>query len=170
MKRSFLLTSFATWLPHQQSNSADDLLIELAKLDSISHTLSFLRLLPVDVQLASAQVLEKITEFKPDGIVCCGMAEKRKLLSVESNASCGESVLHTKVDLEQLVLGTAAVEISHDCGKFVCEGLYYSVLDYLQQCQLKVPCIFIHVPILTEENLPSILSDFLLIIHRLALW
>lgn len=170
MKRSFLLTSFDTWLPHQQSNSSDDLLIELAKLDSISHTLSFLRKLPVDVQLASAQVLEKIAELQPDGIICCGMAEKRTLLTIESNASCGESVLETTVDLEQLVVGTAAVEISHDCGKFVCEGLYYSMLDYLRQCQLKVPCVFVHVPILTGENLPSILSNFLLIIHRLALW
>ncbi|BAZ70371.1 hypothetical protein NIES4106_51640 [Fischerella sp. NIES-4106] len=49
------------------------------------------------------------------------------------------------------------------------EGLNYSVLDDLRQCQLKVPCTFIHVSILTIENLPSILADFLLIIYRVAL-
>jgi pyroglutamyl-peptidase len=170
MKKRLLLTSFHTWLPHQVSNSSDDLLIEVAKLDSISHDLGFVRLLPPDVQVASTQVLKKIAKLQPDGIICCGMAEKRTQLSVESNASCGESVLQTTVDLKQLVVGTAAVEISHDCGKFVCEGLYYSVLDYLRQFQLKVPCIFVHVPILTEENSSSILADFLLIIHRMALW
>ncbi|MCX7594021.1 MAG: peptidase C15, partial [Fischerella sp.] len=133
MKKRLLLTSFHTWLPHQMSNSSDDLLNEVAKLDSISADLSFVRLLPVDVQLASAQVLKKIAELSPDGIICCGMAEKQKQLSVESNASYGESMLQTTVDLEQLLVGTAAVEVSHDCGKVVCEGLYYSVLDYLRQ-------------------------------------
>jgi pyroglutamyl-peptidase len=168
MKRSFLLTSFDTWLPHQQSNSSDDLLIELAKIDSISHTLIFLRKLPVDVALASAQVIAKIAELQPDAIICCGMAEKRTVLTVESRAAWGESVLETTVDLQQLVAATG-VEIGYDCGKFVCEGLYYSVLAYLRQAQLKIPCIFVHVPILTGENLSSILGDFLLIIDRLAL-
>jgi pyroglutamyl-peptidase len=58
--------------------------------------------------------------MQPDCIICCGMAASRKQLSVELRASCGESILHTGVDLEQLVTGTAAIEISHDCGKFVC--------------------------------------------------
>ncbi len=40
MTRRLLLIYFATWLPDQQSNSDDDLLIELAKLDSISHDLT----------------------------------------------------------------------------------------------------------------------------------
>lgn len=49
------------------------------------------------------------------------------------------------------------------------EGLNYSVLDHLPQSQLKIPCIFIHVSILTTENLPSILADLLFIIHSVAL-
>ncbi len=169
MKRRLLLTSFDIWLQNQESNSSDDLLIEVANVESISVDLTFLRLLPVDIELASSRVLAKIAEFQPDGIICCGMAQKRTLLSVESNACCGESVLRTTMDLEKLVAGIEAIEISHDCGKFVCEGLYYSVLDYLRQHQLLVPCIFVHVPILTEENSPSILANFLIIIHRMAL-
>ncbi|MDJ0619681.1 MAG: peptidase C15 [Calothrix sp. MO_192.B10] len=174
MKKRFLLTSFEIWLSHQQSNSSDDLLIELSRLDSISHDLNFMRLLPVDIELASSRVLEKIAELQPDGIICCGMAEKRLGLTVESQArrtfiNGAENVLPTKVDLEQLVRETSAVEISHDCGQFVCEGLYYSVLDYLQQNHLHIPCIFVHVPILTGENLPAILADFLLIVDGMAL-
>ncbi|MBW4634165.1 MAG: peptidase C15 [Iphinoe sp. HA4291-MV1] len=170
MKKSILLTSFDTWLSDQKSNSSDDLLAEVSRLDSLPYDLTFLRLLSVDVQLASFRVKEKIHELQPDSIICCGMAQRRTLLSVEVGASYGERVLQTTVDLEQLVAGARAVEISHDCGKFVCEGLYYSVLDELRQHQLTTPCIFIHVPILTEENLPLILDDFLLILHRLALW
>jgi pyroglutamyl-peptidase len=169
MKKRILLTSFDIWLPHQQSNSSDDLLIEVGKLNSLAHDFTFLRQLPVDVQLASSQVQTKIDELKPNYIICCGMAESRKKLSVEKIASYAENILQTTVDLEQLVAEATAIEISHDCGKFVCEGLYYSVLDYLRQHQLAVPCIFVHVPVLTEENFGGIFADFLLIVDKLAL-
>jgi pyroglutamyl-peptidase len=186
MKKSILLTSFDIWLPHQQSNASDDLLQEVAKVDLPPHNFTFLRLLPVDVQLASYRVIEKIPELQPDIIICCGMAESRQLLSVEQNArstaifsvnssqdilpvSCPTSVLQTTVDLERLLAGAGAIQISQDCGNFVCEGLYFSVLEYLRQEQLKSRCIFVHVPVLNQDNLLGILADFLLIIHRLAL-
>ncbi|MEH2128039.1 pyroglutamyl-peptidase I family protein [Nostoc sp.] len=169
MKKRILLTSFDTWLKDQQSNSSDDLLLEVTKLYLIPHDLTFLRQLPVDVELASTQVMEKIKAIQPDYIICCGMAASRTQLSVEAVASCGEIVLQTEVDLEKLVAGAVAIQISHDCGKFVCEGLYYSVLDYLSQNQLTSRCIFIHVPVLNQENLAGILADFVLIINKLAL-
>ena len=169
MKKRILLTSFDIWLKDQQSNSSDDLLLEVTKVNLIPHDLSFLRLLPVDVQLASTQVIEQINAIQPDYIICCGQAGSRTKLSVEAVASRGESILQTEVDLEKLVAGAAAIEISHDCGKFVCESLYYSVLDYLSQNQLRARCIFVHVPVLNQENLMGILADFVLIINKLAL-
>ncbi|MCC5636500.1 peptidase C15 [Nostoc sp. CHAB 5844] len=169
MKKRILLTSFDTWLSDQQSNSSDDLLQEVSKVESLLHDLNFLRLLPVDVMLASSWVIQKIEELQPDYIICCGMAASRQRLSVEVGANQGEIFLPTVVNLEKLVLGTVATDISKDCGKFVCEGLYYAVLDYLQQYQLTTRCIFVHVPILNQENLLAILADFLLIIHNLAL-
>ncbi|MDJ0736864.1 MAG: peptidase C15 [Nostocaceae cyanobacterium] len=169
MMQRFLLTSFKTWLPEQVSNSSDDLLIEVSKVNYISGDLTFVRQLPVDVELASNRVLQKIESVQPDVIVCCGMAATRPYLSIESCASGAETVLYTKVDLKKLLLDIGTVEVSHDCGKFVCEGLYYSVLDYLQQKQLPTVCIFVHVPILTSANLPTVVADFLLIIDKLAL-
>ena len=168
MNKKTLLTSFDIWLPHQKSNASDDLLQEVGKLTCIANSLTFLRQLPVDVQLASQQVIDKINKFQPQNIICCGMAEKRTKLSVESNATCGEKVLHTTVDLTELVSDSKEIEISHDCGKFVCEGVYYSVLDYLQQQQLTSRCIFVHVPVLNEENWAGIMADFLLIMQRLG--
>ncbi len=168
MKKRILLTSFDIWLKDQQSNSSDDLLLEVTKLELIPHHLTFLRQLPVDVQLASTQVMEKIkaiqpdyiiccgmaTSRTPDYIICCGMATSRTQLSVEAVASWKEMVLQTEVDLEKLVAGAVAIQISHDCGKFVCvrvasrrEGLYYSVLDYLSQNKLTARCLFVHVPV-----------------------
>ncbi|MEH1965536.1 pyroglutamyl-peptidase I family protein [Nostoc sp.] len=169
MKKRILLTSFDIWLNDQLSNSSDDLLLEVTKLELIPDDLTFLRQLPVDVQLASAQVIEQINAIQPDYIICCGMAASRTQLSVEAGARCGESILQTEVDLEKLVAGAAGIDISHDCGKFVCEGLYYSVLDYLSQNKLTARCIFVHVPVLNQENLIGILADFVLIINKLAL-
>ncbi|WP_416290397.1 hypothetical protein [Nostoc sp. UHCC 0251] len=61
MKKRILLTSFDIWLNDQQSNSSDDLLFEVTKLELlIPDDLSFLRQLPLDVELASNQVMEKI--------------------------------------------------------------------------------------------------------------
>jgi pyroglutamyl-peptidase len=191
MQKKILLTSFDIWLSQQESNSSDDLLLGLAKMASLSHDLKFLHRLPVDVQLASSLVIAKINELQPDYIICCGMAASRSQLSVEVLASSTstlpvestnsadilpqesrnspENILQTRVDLEKLLVGTAAVEISYNCGKFVCEGLYYSVLDYLHQSQLSIKCIFVHVPILNPENLPKIIADFIVIINNLAL-
>ena len=166
MTTKILLTSFATWLPHQKSNSSDDLLIEIAKLESPS--LRFVRQLPVDVFKASRLVIDKIAELQPDSIICCGMAESRTKLTVESCATCGDVLINTWVDLEKLVAEAAEIEISHDAGKFVCEGLYYEVLKYLQERNLSTHCIFVHVPVLTQDNLPGIVADFHRIIQKMA--
>ncbi|MBD2664433.1 hypothetical protein B6N60_00844 [Richelia sinica FACHB-800] len=177
MQKRILLTSFDIWLSDQQSNSSDDLLLELAKMASLPHHLFFLHRLRVDVQIASSEVIAKINDLQPDYVICCGMAASRQKLSVEvmarsTNIACEdgkEKVLQTTVDIEKLITGTTEVEISYDCGKFVCEGLYYSVLEYLSQSQLTIPCIFIHVPILNQDNLVGIIADFVLIINNLAL-
>ena len=52
--------------------------------------------------------------------------------------SCGEIVLQTAVDLEELVTGAAGIEISHDCGKFVCVRVV-SCREYLSQREFDKP-------------------------------
>jgi len=163
-----LLTSFDTWIPHQKSNSSDDLLGKISEIESLPYSLTFLRKLPVDFQLAPLQVIAKIIELQPEVIICCGMAESRSKLTLESCAMGEEDTLRTNIKLEELLTDLTITEISHDAGKFVCEGLYYSVLKYLQCQQLKNKAIFIHVPILTTENIKPIIRDFLSIINSIA--
>ncbi|MBW4547842.1 MAG: peptidase C15 [Symplocastrum torsivum CPER-KK1] len=176
MNGKILLTSFQTWLPHQRSNASDDLLEEIAQLNILSPALTLLRQLPVDVPKASRCVIDKIEELQPDVIICCGMAECRTKLTVESCATCNDDLLKTSVDLEKLVAELVGTEISHDAGKFVCEGLYYEVLSYLRcrrrfyrtSRRLHTCCIFVHVPVLTPENSASVVEDFHLIIKKMA--
>ena len=170
MPRKLLLTSFQTWLPHQTSNSSDDLLGKIAQYESLSHSLTYLRQLPVDVAQASSRVIAKIENLRPDSILLCGMAEKRTQLTIESCATCGDALLTTRVDLEKLVAGLSVTEISDDAGKFVCEGLYYQVLKHLQGRNLKMSCIFVHVPVLTFDNSCDILTDFDWLVKKMASW
>ncbi len=194
MTIKILLTSFQTWLPHQESNSSDDLLSHIEKLEFPGISLTFLRQLPVDVEAAKDFAIAKIAEIQPDAIICCGMAESRTILTVESGANSYyrassldsttlgdiESksdgiLLKTSVNLEELVTGLAVTEISHNPGKFVCEGLYYQILDYLRSLGQTKPshhinssCIFVHVPILNPDNLSVIVKDFCQIIEKMA--
>ncbi|EGJ29533.1 MULTISPECIES: pyrrolidone-carboxylate peptidase [Moorena] len=168
MNKKILLTSFQTWLPDQVSNSSDDLLGKIAQTNDLSASLTFLRQLPVDIAEASAQVIATIDQIQPDGIICCGMASKRHKLTVESCATREDACLQTPVNLEQLIAALSGCEISHDAGKFVCEGLYYEVLKYLGEHHLNTSCIFVHVPVLNPENLPGILADFRIILEQMA--
>lgn len=185
MTKRFLLTSFDIWLSHQESNSADDLLEIVCQRANFPYSLIFLRRLPVDISLASSQVIAEINRTQPDFVIACGMAASRHNLSLEENATnwsmlnsqselveeenCHLQTLYTQIDLAKLVAIIPKITLSYDCGKFVCEGLYYSILDYLKQQKCQTQCLFVHVPILTEENRESITDDFLLMIHQLAL-
>lgn len=166
MSNTILLTSFTTWLPHHTSNSSDDLLAEIEQLEKFTGYLTFLRQLPVDISPASTQVLAKLEQLQPQVIICCGMAEKRKQLTLESCATCQDNLIQTSVDLEQLVVSLVDTEISHDAGKFVCEGLYYQVLKHIRDHQLTTFCLFVHVPVLTPTNKVRIKADFCSLIEQ----
>ena len=162
MDNKLLLTSFQTWLPHQKSNSSDDLLETIKQSAS---NLYFVRKLPVNINLAALQVIQAIEQIEPKGIICCGMAESRSQLTVESNAVCDRNCIFTQVNLEKLVTRLNNTKISHDAGKFVCEGLYYRILKYTLLDKPNIKCIFVHVPLIDVDNLKIIQQDFMAIIN-----
>lgn len=168
-KVKILLTSFQTWLPHQKSNSSDDLLEISQKSNPVDVAdLFYLRHLPVDIEQASHKVIREIEQIQPEVVICCGMAEKRTKLTIESNASCVNECLYTSVNLTDLVKTLKITEVSHDAGKFVCEGLYYQLLKYIVTQHLNTRCIFVHVPLLSSNQTQLIKQDFESIIEQLA--
>ena len=162
---AILLTSFTTWLPHQESNAADDLLA-IVQQQNPDHV--YLRKLPVETASASQIAIARIAQVRPQAIFCCGMAESRTFLSIEEIATHQHSCIQTTVDLRQLHSQLSNTYISYDAGKFVCEGLYFQVLSYLQSNNLDIPCIFVHVPLLTSNSKSQILPDFQRILDYLA--
>ncbi|MBW4470088.1 MAG: peptidase C15 [Stenomitos rutilans HA7619-LM2] len=170
MTTRLLLTSFDIWKPHHRSNASDDLLnvlLEQNLLASLAAEITLLRKLPVDFQLAPQHVTAQIETLQPDVVICCGMAERRSHLTVEANGKHQATVLRTTVDVDRLVEGLAMTHVSHDAGAFVCNALYYSVLQYIADRSLACQCLFVHVPILNAVNHRLIVKDFLAILQWL---
>lgn len=155
---TILLTSFAPWLHHQQSNSSDDLLVSIQ--DDSQKKLLFLRQLPVNTHRASERVIKAIQDKNPDLVICCGMAESRYRLSLESNARSGTKKLLTPIPLGNLIKNLNYSYISHNAGQFVCEELYFQVLQHHPRA------LFVHVPLLTDKNFAIIQRDFQKIITK----
>ena len=165
---TLLITSFTTWKPEQGSNSSDDLLTDLSSRCP-QHHLELLRQLPVDFQLAPERVIHAIQTHRPDAIICCGMGEMRSHLCIEDRATYDSRIRYTGVNVNRLVSGLPLTCISHDAGQFVCNRLYFEVLDYLQHQGSDCPCVFVHVPGLTDANREAIAADFQAIILRINL-
>ncbi len=168
MTQTILLTSFDIWMSHHQTNSSDELLEKVSQVCGIPHDLHFLRKLPVDFHEAPKQAIAKINELQPDLVICCGMAECRQKLTVEKQARCGKEAIVTGLNLPLLIQDLKLTEISEDAGKFVCESLYYAVLNHIYAHPKKIDALFIHVPILTPTNSQPILEDFLHLLNRLT--
>ncbi|MGJ3248085.1 MAG: peptidase C15 [Elainellaceae cyanobacterium] len=165
---SILLTSFRTWEAHQPTNSSDDLLFKLQMQTFYDLQLYYLRHMPVDFELAPQMAIAKLTTLQPDIILCCGMAESRTRLNVESQAVVSDKTLQTSIQLDDLISGLCMTDISHDAGTFVCNRLYFDLLNHVKCQDLPSLCLFLHVPILTAENHRPIVSDVCTIVRRLA--
>lgn len=166
-----LITSFRPWKAHQGLN-ASDVLLERVSAHLPSNVI-FLRGLPVNFDLAPIRVISHIVQYRPRVILCCGMAENRKMLTVEQWGTDQDRRLETSIDLQTLVKQTIYTRISEDAGTFVCNRLYYRVLHHLDQ-PLKQPldqpppvALFIHVPLMTAANQAVIEFDFLKIVEHL---
>ncbi len=166
-----LITTFQTWLPHHSSNSSDDLVSHWSTIATLPADTHLLRHIPVDFHIAVRQVIAQIAQIQPELILCCGMAEHRSQLCVESNGRWQSDLAFTAIDLEAVIGCTTATVISHNAGRFVCNYLYYQVLRYLEAQrpnQLAAQCLFIHVPLLDQVNLSIVAADFAAIVEHLV--
>jgi len=164
---SLLLTSFAPWLAHQPSNASDDLITLLRSRNQLPDNTRLLRQLPVHFQLAPGQVIADLYQTRASVVVCCGMAERRSLLNLEQSARWEGNHLQTSLPLAALCQDTRWTKISHDAGDYVCNYLYYRLLDHIQKNGWSTQCLFVHVPPLTEHNRDILAQDFALILSRL---
>lgn len=135
--------------------------------------------LPVNFELAPVRVINAMYRLWPRAIVCCGMAENRALLSLERQAKGPLKVLQTSLNLDSLLLGTHLSEISNDAGSYVCNALYYRVLESVlesmqnwtmpnRRCKSTViPCLFVHVPPLNDKTQTFVQADLFSVLNKI---
>lgn len=170
-----LITSFRPWRVRQRTNSSHDLVAELYASNRLPADTVWLPQVPVSFELAPMRVINEIGRLRPRVVICCGMAEKRAVLSIERQAKrpthLAESLplrLQSSVKIPALLAGTRLTEMSDDAGSYVCNHLYYSVLRFIDQVDWQSGVIFIHVPRLHAHNKRLILDDFTNIAAKLS--
>ena len=167
-----LVTTFDTWLPHQKSNASDDLILALERKAAFPPDCQVLHRLPVEVDAAFAAIQTAVQRTEPDYIFCCGMAESRLRLSFELQARCDDQVRRCSIPMAYwnfLRTRWRCAELSEDAGQFVCNGLYFRLLD--ERSQLGNPeLLFVHVPPLTTANTSNLMADFQLMLDQLLAW
>ena len=167
-KGPLLITSFRAWRSHQHSNSSQDLVAAMAANHQLPPNAVWLSQVPVNFQTAPMQVLSEIYRIRPRAVVCCGMAEKRVCLSLEQQARGRMGALKTNLNLVDLLANTRLSEVSYDAGDYVCNHLYYSVLEAIYQGKISTSCLFVHVPLLSVQTWPLIQSDLSEVLEKLA--
>jgi pyroglutamyl-peptidase len=147
MSTQFLITTFTTWLPHQVSNAADDLVDRVAQAGLPEGT-ELLRHLPVDSQASWTIVKAAMQRFRPTRIIACGMAESRDRLCLEQQARREGRIRRSAIDLAPWAAQLQGGEQSFDAGDFVCNDLYFSILEAIAQnsCWCDTRALFLHVP------------------------
>lgn len=158
--KSILFTTFSTWEKEQLQNSSD---LFIPQFFSFAGTLfdrvDYCRHLPVKINNAKKIVYEQLEKNVPDLIVLSGMAESREFVFAEKLARKKDKVCESTLQLNEAIEGTD-IRISDNAGQFVCENLYYNVLNYCKKNKLKSKCVFIHVPLLSKDVNNTFNEDF----------
>jgi len=128
-------------------------------------------LLPVAFDSAARRIREIVSE-KPDAVICVGEAGGRGVVSIERVAInlidaripdnegyrpvdepvCPDrpaawfSTLPVRRILERMQGGGIPAELSCTAGTYVCNTVFYSLMDEIDRSGIKIPGGFIHVP------------------------
>lgn len=163
-----LLTTFAPWKADQPSNASDDLINLLIQQQTLPDDTTILRQIPVSFDLAPCRVIAKMVELRPHVVICCGMAETRTHLELELNGKSPTRTLRTSLALNPLLANTHLTQISHCAGDYVCNHLYYHLLDTIHRHRWPTQALFIHIPRVSPDNEPFLIHDLSLVLNRLA--
>ena len=163
-----LITSFRPWRSHQRSNASHDLIAAMQAAGQLPRDTVWLAQVPVNFQLAPIAVISEIYRVRPRAVICCGMAENRPYLSLEQQAKGASDYRQTHLDLADLLADTWLSEVSYDAGGYVCNWLYYCVLQAIETSAMELPCLFVHVPVLSTYTQRWIQRDLSAVLKKVS--
>ena len=147
--------------------------LEEQSLDGVA-----LAILPVEYERSVERILRLIKEVDPEIIISLGQAEGRVKVSFErvavnlDDARIADNVGEVRRDLpirfdgddaflanlpvravvEALIARGHPVEESLSAGTFVCNHLFYSVMDHLEDSKSRSWMDFIHLPLVNQQG------------------
>lgn len=134
------------------------------------------RILPVDSVVAPSRLRWAIREIQPSAVIMLGEASECSTVRLETRAwnlkdfripdiagrqpigkriSCDaadfmDSTLPLREIHASLVEHGHSVSISDDPGRYLCNQLFYTALDFLKTNRIRIPAGFIHLPLETN--------------------
>jgi pyroglutamyl-peptidase len=149
-------------------------------LDGWRHrdTVAVARLLPCAYDASVKKLISAIETLRPDALLMTGQAARRGVICVERFAHnlddatapdndgalrralrisrAAPEWLETRVSVRSVASAIKAAGIparmSRDAGGFVCNHLYFGVLQYLSEKRSAIPAVFVHLPVTPGQS------------------
>lgn len=168
-----LLTGFKPFNGENINPSTD--LLNLIDSNYNGHEIHKLEL-DVVYEKDALNTINKIKEINPDLVLSIGQAGGRSHVTFEyfglnmqsasipdndgkihilNEISNSDLAYKTNINVKKLVdnVDNNLFKISFHAGTFVCNDLYFNLLDYIYKNKLNIKCGFIHVPYLKSQTL-----------------
>ena len=130
------------------------------------------RVLPVEYGTAGDLLIDWIRELRPERIICCGLAAASRAVRVETIAfnlddspfpdnagiirenrricTAAPASLRATLPVERIITDCSArgiaVESSDDAGRYVCNHVFFRLMNELREARLPIAAGFIHLP------------------------
>ncbi|QTN33188.1 pyroglutamyl-peptidase I [Akkermansiaceae bacterium] len=169
-----LVTAFGPF-GGRERNASMLALMELRKMMPEIRT----RILPVDAVLAPSRLRQALREIRPDALIMLGEAAGSDAIRLEGTAwnekdfripdiagrmptgvpirPGAPASMPSTLPLREIhqCLADAGQPVTHsqDPGRYLCNQLFFSAMDFLKTNALRIPAGFIHLPL--EGELPS---------------
>ncbi|MBU1626427.1 pyroglutamyl-peptidase I [bacterium] len=184
--KKIILTGFEPFAEFKVNPSEE--IIRLFRNEKIDSAVIKTNLLPVDTKTVWKYLKESILDFKPDIILSLGLSPKRSLISLEkvainlldfeikdNNHNKIEDVriiddapdayfsnlplksIKMKLDEKNIPVG-----ISYSAGAFLCNQVFFLVMDFINRTDKEILGGFIHLPPINEMNLPEKYASFII--------
>ncbi|MCB2202473.1 pyroglutamyl-peptidase I [bacterium] len=170
-----LLTGFEPF--GESAINPSQMLVETAP-DSLGDNVSLFRtILPVDKDRGPAKLVAALNDHQPDAVLCFGLALGRPKISLERVAvnlmdyrlpdNAGNTIQDTPIEpdgpaayfstlplrtmLTSLQNAGIPTELSLSAGTYLCNQVFYTLMNTLSSREKSIPAGFIHLPALPEQ-------------------
>lgn len=170
-----IVTGFEAFLSHQE-NPTEAILKKLPK--ALHNNEIITCLLPVEFDHSFTRLKQLVEIEKPDVVIMLGLAGGRTSISPERVAinidhskspdnngitkhhsiinKSGKNAYFSRLPLEDIVMRLTELgiqtAISNSAGTYVCNHVFYHMMDYIAQTNNSMKAGFIHIPYMTEQE------------------